>query len=398
MKILFICNKSPWPPKEGGPIAMNALIEGLSEAGHQVKVLAVNSFKYNIQPENIPLSYKHQTNIELIDVDLRIKPFDAFLNLFSSKSYHVQRFISRKFQERLTAILKSEKFDIVQIEMVFMAPYVETVRKYSKAKIVLRAHNIEHLIWQRIASEEKNPLKKWYINHLAKTLKNFELTCLDWFDGIAAITPKDEAFFSMAVCNTLTTTIPFGINIEKHMICDKPKDRELSFFHIGAMNWIPNQEGIKWFIDHVWMKFNSEFPEIKFYLAGREMPEWLLNTRFPGIEVVGEVEDAHQFICSHNVMIVPLFSGSGIRIKIIEGMASGKTIITTEIGAEGITYTNQENILICRTAQNFLEAMRLCVSNPGKVSEIGLNARKLIELEHSNSKIIETLLRFYKAL
>jgi len=398
MKILFICNKSPWPPKEGGPIAMNAIIEGLIEAGHQVKVLAVNSFKYNIRLTDIPESYRQKTGIELIDVDLRIKYLDAFLNLFTSKSYHVERFISRDFRERIEHVLKSETFDMVQVEMVFMAPYVATVRKFSKAKIVLRAHNIEHLIWMRVASEEKNPLKKWYLNHLAKTLRKFELASLDWFDGIAAITPKDEAFFSMAVCTTPTTTISFGINVEKHPACKPLTARPVSFFHIGAMNWIPNQEGIRWFLENVWVRFHSEFPQTRFYLAGREMPEWLTGCTIPGVVVVGEVEDAQQFICSHSVMIVPLFSGSGIRIKIIEGMASDKPIITTEIGAEGIHYKNGKNILIAKTASDFLETMRFCIQNPDQCAEIGTNARRLIEAEHSNHTIIDKLVKFYKAL
>lgn len=398
MRILFICNKSPYPPKEGGPIAMNALIMGLIKAGHQVKVLAVNSFKYNIHINDIPESYKSVTGIELIDVDLRIKPFDAFLNLFTSKSYHVQRFISINFEKRLKEILMADDFDVVQVEMVFMAPYVNVIRKYSKAKIVLRAHNIEHLIWERVAREEKNPLKKWYIKHLAKTLKKFEINSVDWFDGIASITPRDEAFFSMAVCNTLTTTIPFGIEIDHCPVCEEPEPDEFSFFHIGAMNWIPNEEGIRWFLENVWPKFYEQFPKIKFYLAGREMPHWLINEKIPGVVVEGEVDDSRRFICSHSVMIVPLFSGSGIRIKIIEGMAMGKTVITTSIGAEGINYTNQKNILICKTIDDFIEAMKHCAGQPGSCHIIGSEARKLIEAEHSGQKIIEKLLSFYKAL
>jgi len=75
MRILFLCNKSPWPSKEGGPIAMNMLIGGMLEAGNTVKVLAVNSFKYNITYDDIPTAYRQKTGIELIDVDLRVKAF-----------------------------------------------------------------------------------------------------------------------------------------------------------------------------------------------------------------------------------------------------------------------------------------------------------------------------------
>ena len=124
MKILLLCNKPPYPASEGGPMAMNSIITGLLEAGHQVKVLAVNSEKYNVNESDIPEEYKQKTRIELIDVDLDVKPVNAFLNLFTRKSYHVERFISEEFKARLVALLEKEQFDVVQLEVLFMAPYV----------------------------------------------------------------------------------------------------------------------------------------------------------------------------------------------------------------------------------------------------------------------------------
>ena len=86
MKILLLCNKPPYPASEGGPMAMNSIVQGLLNAGHQVKILAVNSNKYNVTEADIPEDYKAKTGIELIDVDLKIKPLNAFLNLFTKKS------------------------------------------------------------------------------------------------------------------------------------------------------------------------------------------------------------------------------------------------------------------------------------------------------------------------
>ena len=146
MKILLLCNKSPYPPKEGGPIAMNSIIEGLINANNQVKVLAINTNKYFTDIEKIPSDYRKKTNIEAVYIDLSIKPLDAFFNLFTNKSYHVERFITKDFENKLIEILKNEKFDIIQFETLYITPYIKTISKYSKAKIVLRSHNIEHLI------------------------------------------------------------------------------------------------------------------------------------------------------------------------------------------------------------------------------------------------------------
>ena len=375
---------------------MNSIITGLLEAGHQVKVLAVNSEKYNVKESDIPEEYKQKTRIELIDVDLDVKPVNAFLNLFTKKSYHVERFISEEFKARLVALLEKEQFDVVQLEVLFMAPYVETIRQHSKAMIVLRAHNVEHKIWERIAKETKSPLKRWYINHLAKTLKEYELNALETVDGVAAITRKDAAFFRK-YCSKPVIDIPFGVYPEqftpKYEIEGKPK-----FYHIGSMNWMPNEEGIRWFIDEVLPKTVEKVPDFVYHLAGRNMPEWLTTLKDPHVDVIGEVPDAKEFVTHNDVAIVPLLSGSGIRIKIIESMALGKTVITTRVGAEGILYDEEVNIIIAENKAKMVEAIRSLNENPETAVRIGQAARKLVEETYDNRKIIARLLMFYEQI
>ncbi|MFZ4463422.1 MAG: glycosyltransferase family 4 protein [Bacteroidales bacterium] len=387
MRFLFLCNKSPYPAREGGPIAMNSLISGLLKAGHQVKILAVNSDKYNVKPSDIPDEYQKITGIELIHIDLRIKPIPAFLNLFTGRSYHVERFISNSFNQKLSRLLQLEYFDVVQFETVFMAPYIETVRKYSKATLVLRAHNIEHLIWERTAKATTKPLKKWYLVNLSKTLKNYELSVLDQFDKIAAITPDDARFFALQTKKPVEA-IPFGIDLDKYEFITLPPENP-SLFHLGSMNWIPNEEGMKWFLDKVWPIVTIQHPDLKLYLAGRCMPDWLLKLQLTNVEVLGEVVDAKQFISSKSIAIVPLLSGSGIRIKIIEAMALGRAIVSTSIGAEGIMVSNEIDLLIADEPVAFAKAIHRLVLNPKHSAEMGAHARISIEEKYDNRKIIE---------
>jgi len=375
---------------------MNSIVTGMLEAGHQVKLLSVNNSKYNVSMDDIPKEYQQLTGIELIDVDLRVKPFQAFKNLFSKKSYHVERFISNNFTNRLVEILKADTYDMVQLETLFMTPYLETIRQYSKAPIVLRAHNVEHLIWERIAKGTRFFLKRAYIKHLTKTLKNYELNVISQVDGIAAITRKDAAFFRK-YCATPTIDIPFGVYPEQftpnYEIESKPK-----FYHIGSMNWMPNEEGIRWFIDDCMDDVLKKTPDFVFHLAGRHMPEWLQNLKNPHVDVVGEVPNAKEFVANHDVAIVPLLSGSGIRIKIIESMAMGKTVITTQIGAEGILYDEDINVIIAENKAKMAEAIRRINEDPALAVEIGKAARKLVEEVYDNRKIIERLLLFYQQI
>ena len=397
MDILFLCNKPPFPAREGGPIAMNMLIEGLIEQGHQVKVLTVSSYKYPFRPELIPPDYMEATCIEAVEVDLHIRPFKAFINLFARKSYHVERFISKTFRRRLINILQEHEFDIVQLETVFLCPYLPDIRNHSMARIVLRTHNIEHLIWKRLWENSKPGPKKVYLKHLWTTLRKYELGILDKADGIVAITRKDAEFLK-PFTRVPIIDISFGIDSSQfpeptYDDCEIP-----SLFHIGSMDWIPNQEGIQWFLSEVWPKVYDNFPFLKFYLAGRNMPEWLLNGFWPNVVVLGEVEDARKFMLSKWIMVVPLRAGSGIRVKIIEAMANGRPVIAYHIGAEGIEYTEGENILLASTPHQFLEDIRKCIDNPQFAIQLGRNAHLLVMKEHDRRKLITELTHFYHRL
>jgi glycosyltransferase involved in cell wall biosynthesis len=397
MKILMLCNKSPWPKREGGPIAMHAMISGLLQAGHSVKVLAANTNKYTVDPETIPADFREKTQIEFVDMDLSLNAAGALYNFLSRKSYHVSRFHTKAFAHKLTEILRKDTFDIIQLEMLYMATYLDVIRKYSKAAVVLRAHNIEHKIWQRIAENCPNPFKKIYLNHLYNALRRFEIGILNKMDGVIAITPVDARNLDRLSHSTNIISIPFGINLES--LPEKPvQPAEASLFHIGTMNWYPNEESIKWLITEVWPKVTKRLPEIELHLAGRYMPDWLKKLSIPHVTVDGEVPDVWEYMQRFSIMVVPLFSGSGIRIKIVEAMAAGKAIITTAIGAEGINYENGQHLLIAKDANSFSDAIvRLC-NDKALRDSLGENARKLIAKEHDNNKLMQKLTAFYTEL
>ncbi len=397
MNILQICNKSPFPPKEGGPIAMHNLASGLMLQNHNVDILAINTHKYHVDVDNLPVDYRYKTNFTTVFIDTNIKILDAFLNLFSSKSFHVKRFESHEFNNTLEHILENKNFDIVQLETIYVAPYISTIRRYSKAKIVLRSHNIEHLIWSRYANTIKNPLKRNYLNYLTRKLRKYEKEVFSKVDGIATITSVDANYINTLEFSTPVSVVPFGLDFSK-CIFQTPQNGNPTFFHLGSMDWMPNQEGIKWFLNECMPEIAKKFPDNFVFLAGRNMPVWINNFKFPNLINVGEVEDSTEFMNSKNIMFVPLLSGSGVRVKIIEGMALGKTIISTSVGAEGINYKQNENILIADTPEQFIEKFQLCIEDKELCRTVGQNARKLIESEHNISVTTQKLLDLYSVV
>ena len=392
MKVLQLCNKPPYPPVDGGTLAMNSITQGLLAAGCEVKVLSLCSDKHPVLENRMTESYREATRFEAVHIDLGIHPLDAGVAVLCGESYHVKRFISKEFGQRLAQVLKEEQFDVVHVESIFMTPYVPIVREHSDAKVVLRAHNVEHTIWRRVAQSERNPFKRWYLKHLSLTLAAYEREHLNDYDGVVSITENDAQQLREMGCRRPMLSMPFGIVPETEMQVEEEPN---SLFHIGSMDWMPNQEGVRWFLKQVWPMVHERMPQLTLYLAGRKMPNDLMHVDMEGVRVLGEVPDAMYFIASKQINVVPLLSGSGIRVKIIEAMSAGKVVVTTTIGASGIGCTDGKDVLIADTPEQFVEQLQRCVDNPEFRQQIGRNAVSLITEQYGNEQLTQRLLEFY---
>jgi glycosyltransferase involved in cell wall biosynthesis len=395
MKVLQICNKPPYPPNEGGSMAMHAVTRMLLQQHCSVKVLAMENQKCPVSLADIPEEYRQQTGFEWIFVDTRLNPFAALRALLRNRSYHVVRFYSKTFAQRLKEILQEEQYDIIQLETVYPAVYLPLIRSCSSAKVVIRAHNIEHKIWERIAIHTRNPFKKAYLRILSRQLQRFELDALSLADGIETISPVDSEYFQKKT-DTPVCVIPFGIPLRP--VQPKPSAQPHRLFSLASMNWKPNEEGIRWFVNECWPLIRQQHPELEFRIAGRHLPQKFLEPLPPGIRIVGEVADSGAFMRENGILVVPLLSGSGVRIKILEGMSLGVTVITTSIGAEGIPATHQENLLIADTPQAFAEAVSCCLGHPEECRRIGRQAAAFIREHYDEEAIARQLVEFLMKL
>jgi len=164
------------------------------------------------------------------------------------------------------------------------------------------------------------------------------------------------------------------------------------------MDWGPNKEGLEWFLNEIWPDIETLNSELRFYIAGKHMQQQFFDYDSDNVVVEGEILDAVEFINSKAIMIVPLLSGSGMRVKIIEGMAMRKCIIATTMAAEGINCEHGKDILIADTPDEFYRAILQCITNPGKLIEIGENARRTAEKYHDISTISSRMLQIYQQL
>lgn len=395
MKILQLCKKFPYPLKDGESIAVVSLSRSIAELGIEVSLLAMNTTKHFFNLQQHPQALSHYHEIHTITLDNRIRPTEAFFNLFSTDSYHIQRFESTAFEQKLKSLLLANTYDVIQLETLYLAPYIPIIRKYSDAIVAMRAHNVEHEIWKRIAQNTRFWPKRIYLRHLTHKLERYEAFSHRFYDILVAISKRDLDSYRKMGYSGKGIVSPIGLDSEDYHPDYSSYQRPLSISFIGSLDWLPNVEGLQWFLDQVWGKLIREFPKLELHIAGRNTPKWMLKMKKKNVVVHGEVPDATTFINKHSMMIVPLLSGSGMRAKILEGMALGKVVLSTPLGLEGISARHQKEVLVADTIEAFVQNIKYAYDQKSKLEAIGRNARDFVQNSYDSRQIAAALLKTY---
>ena len=387
MRLLQITHKPPYPSIDGGCIAMKQIAEGLLSNGYELDLITLSTHKHPFDLEAFPT--REGFSVENHKVKTQVNPVSALASHLSGKSYNVSRFYDRKIAGTIGDRLKSKKYDAVILESIFSAVYYREIRKSFDGPILLRSHNVEYQIWELRAKWEENKVVKRMLESLAQRLKRFENYIWRSVDGILSISEADSNAIK-SYCDTPVYTIPMGIVVPENPVIHRTE--EPLFYHIGSMNWQPNVHGLKWLFEDAWPRALEAHPQAEFHLAGVDTPKWFEHKQEINVISHGFVESATDFMNKYDVMVVPLFEGSGIRIKILEAMALGKTVISTRLGAQGIPVTDRENILLAEDTKEFTAALEYIMNEPHQLQRIGEQARQTIR-DHFELEVINAQLK-----
>lgn len=391
MTILQLCPKPLFDPLDGGKIAMRASAEGIQNEGHEVVQWMISTPRHP-WPASTPGDYPFKVFNHFTDT--RVKVWSAFLNLFSKESYNLIRFRDASLLSKQVEWLKENNVDLIQAESIFTLTHIRELRAKKKVPIYLRAHNVEFLIWKRMAEQCRNPLKRAYLNLLSKRLKSEEIAICNACNGMSVMSEIDAVSFREAGVRVPITVVGISTNLTPSQQIPSLEKKQL--FHLGAMDWLPNREGVDWFIRQVWPDIHAALPDWILVLAGKEIPSSYSNLQHHNIHVK-QAQDAAVFMQNEGIMIVPLLSGSGIRVKIIEGMALGKVIITTSIGLEGIPAQSGVHILIANEPADFLRIIKDLIAFPQLARTISENALTFANEHFRSEPLSQKLLHFYKS-
>jgi len=390
LKILQITNRLPFPLNDGGNIATYYVTKMLAQKGHEVHLLSLNTKKHYHDPAPLQEIAKVYT----VDIDTTVTSMGILKGFFHTIPYNIQRFESIPFREKMIDLVQKEAFDVIQMEGIYLAIYVEAIRANCKSKIILRAHNIEHQIWRRLSQQNSTFLKKWYYGYLSEKIRVFEAENAPKFDGIIPITDTDAQYFEEKAKNIPIQSIPAGIDFSVYKPSKKVSEPN-TLCMLGSLEWQPNVEAVYWMVEKVMPLLLAKNPKIQLHIAGKNPPAALMALEAEGVVMHGMVDSAQDFLNAYDILVVPLFSGSGMRLKIIEAMALGKCIVTTSIGVEGIPCTPKKEILLANDVESMASTILEVLNDNTLKIKIEGGARSFVKEHYDWEKLINDFVQFY---
>ena len=389
MRLLYLTNKPVFPVVDGGCRAMERMLDCFQEQNYTVKHLCVSTDKHPFQKEAYPLSVLEP---ETVYLNTKLSASSAFLDLLLGKSYHISRFNSDVLTKRIVELIESFQPDVIFIESLYLTTTIDAIRKVTKMPIVVRTHNVEHLIWERLAQNTKNPLKAWYLKKLTAQLKKYEIAALSKADALAVISATDAQHFKHLAIHTPMQVIPIALP-------ERVKQNSYStstFFHLGSMNWGPNIEAVQELLVEIFPKIREVIPDAKLILAGSFMPNKLANSDQKGVEVRGFVDNPNELFENEGIFISPIRSGSGVRVKLLEALHAGAPVLTTKQGAEGIEQI--EGIVLAETVDEFVKKAITLHDDLTLRKSIGMKGAEFIQTHYSIPSISKKLHAFISSI
>ena len=399
-RVLFLSQLIPYPADAGAKVRSYFVLRYLAQR-YAITLLAF------ARPDDRPEAIQHlrQYCEQVITVPIhRTKRRDIRMliaSLLSGDSFIIRRDSVPEMADQIERLITSGSFDYVHADQLWMAQYgllARQVAKDEKPYIILDEHNACFQIYQRLAENEEDPFKRWLWAREWPALQRFEAQACAGFDRVITVTEEDRRILQGLVSDAGSDgsndqtgkgfdTIPICVDVDAIQPVI-PKSGGQDVLHLGTMFWMPNIEGVSWFARQVWPMVRQRFPQATFSVIGKNPPASIRDLSDSssqgsgsGIVVTGYVADPQPYLEKAAVFVVPLFSGGGMRVKIVDGWRWGLPIVSTTIGAEGIHYRDGENILIADSPEDFARAVIRVLAEPDLAQRLRLNGRRWVK-EH----------------
>lgn len=394
MKILWVKCDFLHPTTRGGQIRTLEILKRL-HARHEVTYVA---YDFPDNPEGIERAPEYCSHVHPVARNVPPRRSLRFVgqlaaNLVSSMPLSLSRYYSRAMQKEIGYLLRANQYDAVVCDFLSPAPNFPDL-----SHAVLFQHNVETMIWRRHAETAPDPLRKRYFKSQADRMFQWEHKMCRAAAEIIAVSPQDAEQMRTMFGVSRVTPIPTGVDIDyfRRPATVEPK-ADLVF--LGSMDWLPNIDGIEYFVREILPLVRKRVPECGLAIVGRTPSPAIraLSERDPRIQVTGTVPDVRPWLWGSKVSIVPLRIGGGTRLKIYESMAAGTPTVSTSIGAEGLDVSHPANIRLADTPAEFADQCVELLANAAERERLSAEALKLVTDHFSQDVVADAFERILLA-
>jgi sugar transferase (PEP-CTERM/EpsH1 system associated) len=374
--VVVIAARLPYPPRWGFGTRVYHLTRQLA-ARHDVTLIA---YAGSADAENVE-RLRQEFAVEPVTREqpsLLAKRAKQVRSLASRTPYDSLATYSRGLQRAIDRVAAQRHVDVVQIESTLLSIF----RLPPEALVIVDEHNIDYEYYDRMRENERSPLRRAYYRLEQLRFRRFEQRCWRDVDGCVMTSDREAEEVRRVAPATPVAGVPNGVDVEYFRPTDEPVEPKTIVFN-GTLDYRPNLDGAAFLLEQVLPRLRERHPDVRVVLVGRGSQSDLDAFRGPGIEVTGEVPDVRPYLARAAVVTVPIRTGSGTRLKVVEGLAMGRPMVSTTLGCEGVDVRHEEHLLIADTAESFADAVARLLDDPGYGAALGREGRRKMVAEYS---------------
>jgi len=393
MRVLLLTQVLPYPPDSGPKVKTYHVLKYLAQK-HQVTLVSF------VRDTDMPEYVQQLESIceRVITVPIKRAPLLdlVFLvkSLLTRQPWMMLRDERPEMRAALQALADTIHFDVVHADQLNMAQYA---LPFTKSRKVLDLHNALWVLYQRMAATLPlhNPMKYLLLRDW-RLLKNYEGKMCRVFDAVTAVSEEDKQSLIEAGARSDIQVIPIAIDTDKQAFIQRAPSSP-HIVHVGTMYWPANVDGIRWFLDQIYPIIKQQVPNVRCTLIGARPPQDIKEREQTdsSLKVTGYVDDPLPYLQDSSMMIVPLRAGGGMRVKILNAFAQGLPMVSTTVGCEGIHVTNNYNILVADSPQDFAQQTVRLLTDSALNEQLTLRGRQTAEQQYDYRRACVPLDQIY---
>lgn len=388
MRILWVKPGGLWPLNVGGRLRSFHVLSELSQR-HQVTVLTTHRPGEDHElAQHLP-HCERITSFEYSAPKAGSASFAGMLARSWTSAFPVDLLKWRvsALCAEVESILNGGKADICVADFLYGAVNMPS---RTSVPVVLFSHNVEHILWKRLAENEKRPWRRAILEMEWRKMRRSERTACARSRMVVAVSPQDAACLSANAPGAVIRSMPTGVDTNYFRANGTP-EAPLHLVFSGAMDWYPNEDAMLFFMQEILPLIRREVADVAATVVGRNpSARFRAAGESAGVRITGTVDDVRSYIDTGAVYVVPLRIGGGTRLKIFEALSMGKAVVSTSIGAEGLPLVPEKHYLRADSAEEFSRAVISLLRDPARRRLLGETGRDFVHAHYSWREVART--------